>query len=141
MKFITKKTLTLFTSICLLFCFSLATLQPAQAKTRSQNYDTCFTTPAGKIRQIHSIKVKGNKLIVVGPLKRGKKILSFQKRTFQISKKAKYYMAQDISMSPISKSAFSKYCRNISSYSSADTLKTFSFKKKGKQIVKLVYYP
>jgi len=36
---------------------------------------------------------------------------------------------------------FSKYCRNISSYSSADTLKTFSFKKKGKQITKLVYYP
>ena len=44
-------------------------------------------------------------------------------------------------MSSVSKSTFSKYCRNISSYSSADTLKTFSFKKKGKQITKLVYYP
>ena len=44
------------------------------------------------------------------------------------SGKAKYYMAQDISMSSVSKSTFSKYCRNISSYSSADTLKTFSFK-------------
>ena len=141
MKFISKKTSTLFTSICLLFCINLTTLKPAQAKTKSQNYDTCFTTSSGKIRQIRSIKVKGSKLIVVGPLKRGKKILSFQKRTFKISQKAKYYMAQDISMSSVSKSTFSKYCRNISSYSSADTLKTFSFKKRGKQITKLIYYP
>ena len=125
----------------LFISFSLITVSTVKAKSNIKSYDTCFTTASGSIKQIRSIAIKGDRLVVVGPLKSGKKILPSKKRTFKISKAAKYYMAEDISKSRMTKKKFAQTCRSISSYSSSDTLKAFSFSTKGKNVVKLVYYP
>ena len=123
--------------LCYIFVFVLLFGQMVQAKSIIDNYETCYLNACGEIRQIKSISIKGDKLIVVGTMKKNNKILKEKKRVFKISKKAKFYYAEDISLYNMSRKELKEICGSISK----SLNRAFDIQVKNGKIVKIVYYP